>query len=80
MQTTMYVVLLSAFKVLLFRYTDQEDQLVGSPFSNRDKVSLGKLVGFFNETLVLRFRAETGNAISTINSTSKKNNAGGASP
>jgi len=52
--TTRYVVLLAAFKVFLFRYTHQDDILVGSPFSNRDKMELENLIGFFNETLVLR--------------------------
>jgi len=53
-QTTIYVVLLSAFKTLLFRYTHQEDITVGCPFSTRDQKSLEQLIGFFNETLVLR--------------------------
>lgn len=52
--TTPYNLLLSAFKILLYRYSNQTDILVGSPFSNRDKVALEKLIGFFNETLVLR--------------------------
>lgn len=54
--TTIYVILLAAFKAILFRYSDQEDILVGSPFSNRDKLSLEKLAGLFNETLSLRTR------------------------
>lgn len=53
-QTTMYVVLLSAFKTLLYRYTHQEDIIIGCPFSTRDKSELERLIGFFNETLVLR--------------------------
>lgn len=52
--TTIYVVLLAAFKALLHRYSDQTDILVGSPFSNRDKLSLEKQAGLFNETLTLR--------------------------
>lgn len=52
--TTLYNVMLTAFKILLYRYTHQTDLIVGSPFSNRDKTELEKLIGFFNETLVLR--------------------------
>ncbi len=52
--TTRFAILLAAFKILLFRYTNQEDILIGSPFSNRDKMELENLIGFFNETLVLR--------------------------
>lgn len=51
---TMFALMLAGFKLLLSKYTDQTDILVGSPFSNRDQKSLEKLVGFFNETLVLR--------------------------
>jgi len=56
--TTPYNLLLAAFKVLLYRYSKQTDILVGSPFSNRDKVALEQLIGFFNETLVLRTQLE----------------------
>ena len=52
--TTLYVFLLAAFKVLLYRHSRQTDILIGSPFSTRDKVELEQLIGFFNETLVLR--------------------------
>lgn len=51
---TPYVLLLAAYQVLLHRYTGQEDILIGTPFTNRDKTVLEKLIGFFNETLVLR--------------------------
>jgi amino acid adenylation domain-containing protein len=51
---TSFALTLAAYKTLLFRYTGQTDLLVGTPFTNRDKLVLEKLVGFFNETLVLR--------------------------
>ena len=53
-QNTMFTLMLTAFKVLLYRYTSQEDILVGTPFSNREQTDLEKVIGFFNETLVLR--------------------------
>ncbi len=52
--TTPFVLLLAAYKILLHRYTGQQDLVVGTPFTNRDKLALEKLIGFFNETLVLR--------------------------
>ncbi|MEO1625724.1 MAG: amino acid adenylation domain-containing protein, partial [Bacteroidota bacterium] len=51
---TMYSLLLAAFKLLLHRHSRQTDIIIGSPFSNRDKTDLEALIGFFNETLVLR--------------------------
>ena len=52
--TTLFVLLLTAFKVLLHRYSGQADIIVGTPFTNRDQSELEKLIGFFNDTLVLR--------------------------
>ena len=52
--TTLFVLLLTAYKILLHRYAGQDDILVGTPFANRDKKELEALIGFFNETLVLR--------------------------
>ena len=57
-RTTKFVILLTVFKILLYRYSRQKDILVGSPFSNRDEVALENLVGFFNETLVLRSKID----------------------
>jgi amino acid adenylation domain-containing protein len=51
---TLYMLLLAAFKTLLYRYTGQEDILVGSPIANRNHEKLKGLIGFFVNTLVLR--------------------------
>ena len=46
--------LLAAFKVLLYRYTGQEDLIVGSPIANRHRQELESLIGFFVNTLAMR--------------------------
>jgi non-ribosomal peptide synthetase component F len=46
--------LLAAFKVLLWRYTNQADIVVGSPIANRTRAETEDLIGFFVNTLVLR--------------------------
>ncbi|TQV86011.1 non-ribosomal peptide synthetase [Aliikangiella coralliicola] len=51
---TLYMTLLSAFKVLMYRYTGQEDICVGSPIANRQYGETEKLVGMFVNTLALR--------------------------
>ncbi len=51
---TPYVVLLTAFKVLLQRYSAQEDVCVGTPVAGRTQPELEPLIGFFVNTLVLR--------------------------
>lgn len=51
---TLFIVLLAAFKVLLHRYSGQNDILVGTPIANRDRAEIENLIGFFLNTLVLR--------------------------
>ncbi|MGD1932186.1 MAG: amino acid adenylation domain-containing protein, partial [Leptolyngbyaceae cyanobacterium] len=52
--TTLFVTLLTAFKVLLFRHTGQSDLLVGTPIANRHRAEVEGLIGFFVNTLVMR--------------------------
>ena len=51
---TLFMTLLAVFKVLLQRYTGQEDIIVGSPISNRPRAETEKLIGFFLNNLALR--------------------------
>jgi amino acid adenylation domain-containing protein len=53
---TLFMTLLAAFKLLLYRYTGQEDIVVGTPIANRTRSELDRLIGFFVNTLVLRTR------------------------
>jgi amino acid adenylation domain-containing protein len=55
---TLVVTLLAAFKALLFRYTDQNDILVGTPAVNRARPEIESLIGMFLNTLVLRTKVE----------------------
>jgi amino acid adenylation domain-containing protein len=51
---TLYTVLLAAYKVLLMRYSGQQDIVVGTPVSGRNRVEIERLIGFFVNTLALR--------------------------
>ena len=51
---TLFMTLLAAFKVLLARYSGQDDLVVGSPIAGRNRVDLEGLIGFFVNTLALR--------------------------
>ena len=53
-QGTLFMTLLSAFYVLLFRYTHQDNFIVGSPIANRNRQETEALMGFFVNTLALR--------------------------
>ena len=51
---TLYSVLLSAFQVLLMRYSGQEDILVGTPALGRNKKEHENVVGLFINQVVMR--------------------------
>ncbi|EEF63072.1 non-ribosomal peptide synthetase [Pedosphaera parvula] len=53
LHTTLRVVLLAAFQILLHRWSGQEDILVGSPVSGRNEKT-DRLIGPFENTLVFR--------------------------
>jgi non-ribosomal peptide synthetase component F len=46
--------LLAAFKVLLHRYTEQDDLFVCSPIANRNRKEIKGLIGYFVNLLILR--------------------------
>ena len=52
--STLFMTLLSAFKVLLYRYTEQNDICVGTAIAGRQSQQLEALIGFFVNTLALR--------------------------
>ncbi|MFD2170023.1 amino acid adenylation domain-containing protein [Tumebacillus lipolyticus] len=51
---TLFMTLLSTFQTLLYRYSGQEDILVGTPIANRTRLEIESLIGFFVNTLVMR--------------------------
>ncbi|NSL85715.1 amino acid adenylation domain-containing protein [Chitinophaga sp. Mgbs1] len=54
--STLFMGLTAAVNALLYRYTDQEDIILGTPVAGREKAGLEGLIGFFVNTLVLRNR------------------------
>ncbi|HEX6287623.1 MAG TPA: amino acid adenylation domain-containing protein, partial [Herpetosiphonaceae bacterium] len=51
---TLYMTLLAAFKLLLFRHTGQDDIVLGTPIAGRTHVEIENLIGCFLNTLLLR--------------------------
>ena len=51
---TFFMTLLAAFQTLLYRYTHQEDIVLGSPIANRNRSEIEGIIGFFVNSLVLR--------------------------
>jgi amino acid adenylation domain-containing protein/FkbH-like protein len=53
-QSTLFMVMLAAFKALVHRYTGLEDIIIASPVAGRNNVEIEGLIGFFVNTLLLR--------------------------
>src|SRR6266700_807858 len=53
-KTTLYMLLLAAFELLLYRYTDQDDLLIGTTALGRSRAELEKIVGYLANPVVLR--------------------------
>ncbi|KZL49079.1 non-ribosomal peptide synthetase [Nodularia spumigena CENA596] len=51
---TLFMIMLAAFVILLYRYSGQNDILVGSPMANRNRQEAQSLIGYFVNTVVLR--------------------------
>ncbi|WP_458121519.1 non-ribosomal peptide synthase/polyketide synthase [Paenibacillus sp. Z6-24] len=56
--TTLYMVLLAAYSVLLHKYTGQNDLVIGSPVAGRPQAELEGTIGMFVNTLAMRVRPE----------------------
>ncbi len=54
LDATLYMLFLSAFNVLLFRLSSQEDIIVGTPMAARRHEDLQNIIGMFVNTLVRR--------------------------
>ena len=57
---TVFMSLLAGFKVLLSRYSGQEEVIVGTPIANRNRAEIEGLIGFFVNTLVIEDGNERG--------------------
>src|SRR5579863_9571234 len=53
-EVTLFVTLLAVFSTLLYRYTSQDDLLIGTSTAGRKRLEIQGLMGYFLNTLVLR--------------------------
>ncbi len=72
-RTTLFVVMLASFKLLLYRYTGQSDINIGVPVANRNRDETRGVIGLFVNTQVLRTqidgRAAIADFIAAVHST-----------
>lgn len=55
-EATLFMTLLAAFGVLLWRHSGQDDLIVGMPIANRNHPEIEGLIGLFANTLPVRLR------------------------
>ncbi|MCU0289562.1 MAG: condensation domain-containing protein, partial [Acidobacteria bacterium] len=53
-EVTLFMVLVSVYNILLYRYSGKEDILIGVPVAGRQRVELEKLIGLFVNTFIIR--------------------------
>ena len=56
--TTIYMLLLAAYHLLLAKYSGQEDIVIGSPIAGRRHADLENIIGMFVNMIALRNRSE----------------------
>ena len=67
LNTTPFTVLLATFHILLHRYTNQEDILIGYPVNNRQFSELENSIGYYANTLTSRMKfSETTNTLDIV--------------
>lgn len=63
---TLYMTLLAAYLLFLYRYTGQNEIIIGSPMAGRTRAAMNKLVGFVTNTLPLRFFVREGDKVADL--------------
>ena len=66
LKVTLFMVLLTTFKILLYRYTGQDDLVLGTPIANRNRPEIEGLIGFFTNTVALRTRIDERDSFETL--------------
>jgi amino acid adenylation domain-containing protein len=52
--STLFMLTMAAFQALLWRYTNQESILIGTPIAGRSEIEIENMIGLFVNTLVFR--------------------------
>ena len=71
--TTSFFVLMSLVKLLLHRYTEQNDIIVGTPVTGRDFIELEDQIGFYVNTLAVRSNIQSNFSFNNVFSEVKNN-------
>ncbi|PHM35752.1 Non-ribosomal peptide synthetase (fragment) [Xenorhabdus innexi] len=64
--STLFMILLAAWSLVLSRLSSQDDIIIGTPVANRQYVELEGLIGFFINVLPLRVRLTSGHTVEEL--------------
>lgn len=70
---TLFMVLLTAYNLLLAKYTSQEDIIIGTPIAGRNYLDLTNIVGVFINTLAMRNYPNSNKSVKDFLSEVRKN-------
>jgi amino acid adenylation domain-containing protein len=65
-ECTLFMGLLGVVNALLYRYTGQEEIIIGTPVAGRDHIDLEDQIGFYVNTLALRTHCSEGESFSEL--------------
>lgn len=65
-KVTLFMLLLTCYYTLLYRYTGQEDIIVGVPVANRVHPELEAIIGLFVNTLIFRVKLQDNRQFSSV--------------
>lgn len=72
-KTTLFTALLTMVKLLLYRYSGQNDLIVGIPIASRDRKELENQIGFYINTTALRTKFTAEDSVKTLLQKTGKN-------
>lgn len=70
--TTLFVTLLSAYQIFLYRYTGQEDIITGTSTAGRNKIEYERIIGYFINPVAIRSKISGDNTFKEFLSQTKK--------
>ncbi|NOH71942.1 amino acid adenylation domain-containing protein [Vibrio pectenicida] len=69
---TTFHLMLAAYKLLLHKYSGQQDIIIGVPFANRLDAKTQDMLGLFMNTLPLRFQLDSHSSLASVVEAAKK--------
>jgi amino acid adenylation domain-containing protein/thioester reductase-like protein len=63
---TLYMLILAAFKILMYKYTGEKDICLGTTMANREKQGTGDLIGLFVNVLPLRTKIDEEESLTSL--------------